>query len=106
MKTRRVCNWLLLWSLLSPAVCLAQAVPAPAQLPPPSMGNEARPAAPGTSHCQAIAATDKNMELLTKVCEFSQTYLRELPDFICQQTTTEGRGRYKTTVNARSEEHT
>jgi hypothetical protein len=99
MKTRKVCDLLLLLSLLSPAVCLAQSVSASPELPAPSMGSDARRAAPGTGHCHAIA-TGKNMGLLAKVCEFSQTYLRELPDFVCQQTTTEGRGQYRTTMNA------
>src|SRR5271167_4189862 len=74
--------------------------PTQLKLQVPSIPSGPMLAASATSHCQAIASADAKMALLAKVCEFSLTYLHELPDFVCQQTTTEGRGRDKTTVNA------
>lgn len=65
-----------------------------AQSPPASPGASAQVASktgpPGidTRHCQVIAAGDPQLSLLPAVCEFALTYRRELPDFICEQTTT------------------
>jgi hypothetical protein len=41
-----------------------------------------------TSHCEELAASDSRMSPLQATCEFALTYLGELPDFICEQTTT------------------
>lgn len=41
-----------------------------------------------TSHCPAIAAGDPWISPHSAVCEFALTYRRELPHFICEQTTT------------------
>lgn len=50
--------------------------------------------------CQEIGAHDPKMLLLSKLCDFSQTYLQKLPDFICQQTTTEKRDSLNIVSNA------
>ncbi len=41
-----------------------------------------------TGHCRDIGAGDPRVRPLSAVCEFALTYLRQLPDFICDQTTT------------------
>ena len=41
-----------------------------------------------TSHCPATAAGDPWIGPHSAVCEFALTYRRELPDFICEETTT------------------
>ncbi len=41
-----------------------------------------------TSHCQTIEAGDPRLSSLSALCEFALTYRRQLPDFICEQTTT------------------
>jgi hypothetical protein len=41
-----------------------------------------------TSHCQALAAGNPSMTPLVGLCQFALTFRRELPDFICEQTTT------------------
>lgn len=41
-----------------------------------------------SSHCLAISAGGVQNRLLTGLCEFPMTYLGDLPDFICEQTTT------------------
>jgi hypothetical protein len=48
-------------------------------------------------NCQAIATADPRAEPLVDVCEFAASFLRRLPDFICDQTTTTT-GRMSTTV--------
>jgi len=40
-----------------------------------------------TSHCQSLATGDSRMAPLSDVCKFALTYLHELPDFVCEQTT-------------------
>lgn len=39
-----------------------------------------------TSHCQSLGAGGSRMAPLSQVCQFALTYLRELPDFVCEQT--------------------
>jgi hypothetical protein len=54
-----------------------------------------------TSRCQTIAAGHPEMTPLVALCRFALTFRRQLPNFICEQTTTSaGRsaGRYTTTV--------
>lgn len=51
-------------------------------------------------HCQEIAAHDASKLLLSRLCESSQTYLQKLPDFICQQTTTEKREPFAAILNS------
>jgi hypothetical protein len=41
-----------------------------------------------TSHCQSLATGDSRMVPLSDVCKFALTYVHELPDFVCDQTTT------------------
>ena len=74
----------------------AQAVP----LVPQALMEDGFSSAPPLGHCQEISARDAKMLPLSQLCEFSQTYLRKLPDFICQQTTTEKKGALETVVNA------
>ena len=64
----------------------AQSITAPAA---------AAPKAPSptidTSDCQALSVGDPHANKLSAVCEFARTFRRNLPDFICEQTTTSGR---------------
>ncbi len=46
------------------------------------------PAAGNTDHCQAIAGGDAQLSPLVAVCRFALTYRHDLPNFICEQTTT------------------
>jgi hypothetical protein len=48
-------------------------------------------------HCQAIGAGDPELASLTGLCEFALTFRRNLPDFICEQTTS-NTGANSTTV--------
>jgi hypothetical protein len=41
-----------------------------------------------TNHCEQFVASDPQMSPLHGACEFALTYRGELPDFICEQTTT------------------
>jgi hypothetical protein len=41
-----------------------------------------------TSHCAQLAASDPRMSPLQATCKFALTYLGDLPNFICEQTTT------------------
>jgi hypothetical protein len=66
----------LVWS----STCDAQSAPAAAF--------EATPPAIDTSHCLAIAAGGPPTSPISALCEFALTYRRELPDFVCDQTTT------------------
>jgi hypothetical protein len=50
-----------------------------------------------TSHCQALAAGNRAMTPLVELCRFALSFRRELPDFICEQTTT-GTGQETTKV--------
>jgi hypothetical protein len=50
-----------------------------------------------TSHCQALAMGNRAMTPLVALCRFALTFRRELPDFICEQTTT-GAGQEATKV--------
>jgi hypothetical protein len=50
-----------------------------------------------TSHCRPLASGDPRKEPLVDVCEFAVNFLRRLPDFVCEQTTTT-QGRTTTTV--------
>jgi TonB family protein len=43
-----------------------------------------------TSDCQALSVEDHGANKLSAVCEFARTFLHDLPDFICEQTTTSG----------------
>ncbi len=44
--------------------------------------------------CEAIAASDPNLELVSKLCEFALSYRQRLPDFIVEQkVTSEGLSR-------------
>ncbi|MGB6777051.1 MAG: energy transducer TonB [Terriglobales bacterium] len=44
-----------------------------------------------TSDCQALSMGDPHANELSAVCEFARTFRRNLPDFMCEQTTTSGR---------------
>lgn len=82
--TSRSCI-LALAAFVWPPICNAQSattqpsssVPAPSTAPP----------AIDTSHCQAFA-TGPEVSPLSALCKFALTYRRELPDFICEQTST------------------
>ncbi len=76
---------------------IAPAQPASPALPRPLGGGLST--AP-IGHCQEIGAHNANMLLLSNLCESSQTYLQNLPDFICQETTTEKRDPFETVLNA------
>jgi len=43
-----------------------------------------------TSDCQTLAAGDPHGKKLSALCEFARNFRRNLPDFICEQTTTSG----------------
>jgi hypothetical protein len=50
-----------------------------------------------TSHCQAIAAGNPKMTPLVALCRFALTFRHQLPDFVCEQTTTSA-GRQTTKI--------
>lgn len=74
--------------VLLSASCMAQTAPAQPELPAPSAAIEEGDTVIDTSYCSAISAGDARLALVSKFCEFSLTYRRQLPDFIVQQTTT------------------
>jgi hypothetical protein len=82
---------LALAALVWPSTCDAQSTTAAApEVSAPAAASEAALPTIDTSHCPAIAAGDPRTSPLSAVCEFALTYRRELPDFICEQTTTTG----------------
>lgn len=93
MAESRFCpRVLIVAALLWLRVCAATA-----QASDPAAASGQGPNHNGISHCQAIGAGDPAMTPLSVVCEFALTYRRELPDFICEQTTT-STGLHSTTV--------
>jgi hypothetical protein len=72
---------------LTSAAAAQSAISAP-QVSAPATASE--PALPDddTSHCQAIAAEHPEMTPLVAACRFALTFRRQLPDFVCEQTTT------------------
>jgi hypothetical protein len=78
-------------------ICVAQRATAAPQANPLTSTSKPAPPASDTSHCQALAAGNPQTIPLSAVCEFALTYRRELPDFICEQTTT-STGPQSTTV--------
>jgi hypothetical protein len=70
-------------------LCVAQNAPSTPQPGPGLVGD--------TNHCRPIASGDPRKEPLVDVCEFAVNFLRRLPDFVCDQTTTT-EGRMTTTV--------
>jgi len=80
---------LALAALVWPSTCEAQSTTAAApEVSAPAAASEAALPTIDTTHCPAIAAGDPRTSPLSAVCEFALTYRRELPDFICEQTTT------------------
>lgn len=75
---------LVLAALAWPQICDAQSATSASS----AAASETAPPISDTSHCQAIVAGGPRKSPLTAVCEFALTYLRRLPDFICEQTTT------------------
>jgi hypothetical protein len=76
---------------------LFHALAAHGQASPPDNDNVGRAAASesslpsiDTSDCQALSIGDPHANKLSTVCEFARTFRRNLPDFICEQTTTSG----------------
>jgi hypothetical protein len=53
----------------------------------------------GTSHCQSIAGSAEQTPLVN-ACKFALTFRRQLPDFVCQQTTTSIGPRWTIVMNA------
>jgi hypothetical protein len=51
-----------------------------------------------TSQCQSLTMSDPRLGLLARACEFALNFRRQLPDFICEQTTTTSHS--KATMNA------
>jgi hypothetical protein len=58
---------------------------------------QGEPGVINTAHCLPIASDDPRKAPLVNVCEFAVNFLRRLPDFVCDQTTTT-EGRMRTTV--------
>ena len=77
---------LVLVALVWSSTCDAQSAPDAA--PEVSAPTAASETAIDTSHCLAIAAGDPPTSPISALCVFALTYRRELPDFICEQTTT------------------
>jgi hypothetical protein len=73
-------------ALVWPPICNAQGSTTQSDASPPA--SFTAPAAIDTSHCSAIVAGGSQTSPLSAVCEFALKYRRELPDFICEQTTT------------------
>jgi len=67
-------------------------------VPPAPVGGGLSTAPVG--HCQEISVGDANMSLLSSLCESTQTYIQKLPDFLCQETTTEKRDPFDVVLNA------
>jgi hypothetical protein len=53
----------------------------------PDSTSETAPPENDTTHCQGIAAGHPEMTPLVKLCRFALTFRRQLPDFVCEQTT-------------------
>lgn len=73
-------------ALLFAATSLAQSNAAKSDAEAPS-ASAALAQVNDTSHCQSLSARDSRMIPLSNVCKFALTFLRELPDFVCEQTT-------------------
>jgi hypothetical protein len=72
---------------------LFHALVAHGQAPPPDNVDVGKAAASesspiDTSDCQTFSIGDPRANKLSTVCEFARTFRRNLPDFICEQTTT------------------
>jgi hypothetical protein len=90
----------LLFLALSSTVGIGQTLPTQSHEAGPPLAAQASSALSQPSYCSAIAAGDKQLAPISKLCGFASTYLHELPDFICQQTTTERRGTLETVLDA------
>jgi hypothetical protein len=66
----------------------------------PATASETAPPDDDTSHCQAIAAGNPEMTPLVALCQFALTFRRQLPDFVCEQTTSSTGWRATTVMNA------
>lgn len=94
---------LALATALVPSVTSAAAGQGVMSVPPASAPTTAPESAPpdnDTSHCQAIAAGNPEMTPLVGLCRFALTFRRQLPDFICEQTTTSTGRQPAKTMNA------
>jgi hypothetical protein len=92
MRIRKSCRLVVVVALVWPAICDAQSATTP-----PAAASESPPPTIDTSDCRAIASGDPHASMLHPVCEFARTYGRDLPDFICEQTTS-STGRWSTKV--------
>lgn len=81
--------------LLAGHTALAQSA-----LPVPENSTVGELSATTPHDCQEIGARNANMLPLAGLCEFSQTFLQKLPDFICQETTTEKKDPFALVLDA------
>ena len=86
-------------SALTAAAAGQSAISAPQVSAPPTASEPALPDN-DTSHCQAIAAGRHDIAPLVPLCRFALTFRRQLPNFICEQTTTSTGPQTTTVMNA------
>src|SRR5437868_5627652 len=69
------------------AVCVPAQSPSEVSGDNSTLAEKTLPNASPAAHCAALSVSNPALAPMSKLCEFAASYLKKIPDFVCEQTT-------------------